>query len=90
MIEEKEKFKSSFDNAPIGIALVSTEGKFIAVNKSLTKLLGYSKEELEKLNFSTNYSSIRILVVEDERPLIEAIKDKLESNNFEVLSARTV
>ncbi len=31
-----------------------------------------------------------ILVVEDERPLLEAIKIKLEKSGFEVVSARTI
>jgi DNA-binding response OmpR family regulator len=31
-----------------------------------------------------------ILVVEDEKPLLEAIKIKLEKNNFEVVVARTI
>ncbi len=31
-----------------------------------------------------------ILVIEDERPLLEAIKTKLEKNGFEVTTARTV
>jgi DNA-binding response OmpR family regulator len=31
-----------------------------------------------------------ILVLEDERPLLEAIKMKLEKNNFEVVTARTI
>lgn len=30
-----------------------------------------------------------ILVLEDERPLLEAIKTKLESNSFDVVTART-
>ena len=31
-----------------------------------------------------------MLVIEDERPLVEAIKTKLENNSFEVVTARTV
>ncbi len=31
-----------------------------------------------------------ILIVEDERPLLEAIKSKLEQNGFDVVTARTV
>ncbi|HEY5588824.1 MAG TPA: response regulator [Candidatus Paceibacterota bacterium] len=31
-----------------------------------------------------------ILVLEDERPLLEAIRIKLEKNNFEVVTTRTV
>jgi len=34
--------------------------------------------------------NLRILVVEDEQPLIEAIKKKLELSGFQVLSARSV
>ncbi|NCN25504.1 hypothetical protein COT94_02365 [Candidatus Falkowbacteria bacterium CG10_big_fil_rev_8_21_14_0_10_37_14] len=33
---------------------------------------------------------INVLVVEDERPLLEAIKEKLERNNFKVFTARSV
>ena len=33
---------------------------------------------------------IPILVVEDERPLLEAIRLKLEKNGFDVVSARTI
>lgn len=31
-----------------------------------------------------------ILVVEDERPLIRAIRDRLDQNHFDVLTARTI
>jgi len=37
----------------------------------------------------TNQKKV-ILVLEDERPLLEAIKIKLEKNGFEVVTARTV
>lgn len=45
------QFSASFQNAAIGMALVSREGRFTEVNRSLCKLLGYSKDELVGLSF---------------------------------------
>ena len=52
IIKQKEReFSAAFDYASIGMALVSTQGKWLRVNKSLCHLLGYSEEELLKLSF---------------------------------------
>lgn len=51
-ISEK-RFRTSFENAPIGIALVSTDGKWLDVNTSLCEMIGYSKEELLNIDFQT-------------------------------------
>lgn len=42
---------NAFKYAPIGMAIVSPEGSFVRVNKSLIAMLGYKKEELLSLNF---------------------------------------
>lgn len=42
----EERFRSAFEDAPIGIALVALQGQFIRVNRSLCQILGYSQEEL--------------------------------------------
>lgn len=47
------KFSGAFDYAPIGMALVSPEGKWMKVNNSLCNILGYSTEELMVTNFQT-------------------------------------
>ena len=44
--QSEERFRSSFDNAAIGMALVSAEGRWLKVNRALCKLLGYREEEL--------------------------------------------
>lgn len=43
--QSEERFRSAFDYAPIGIALVSPVGRWLKVNRALSEILGYSEEE---------------------------------------------
>lgn len=43
--ESEERFRTAFDHAA-GMALVSPEGRWLQVNNSLCKMLGYQSEEL--------------------------------------------
>lgn len=45
------QFSASFHLAAIGMGLVSHEGKWLKVNQSLTKMLGYSEEEMLQMTF---------------------------------------
>ncbi len=47
----EERWRLTIDNAPVGIALVSLEGKFLRVNQALCAILGYPVEELLELDF---------------------------------------
>ena len=49
--ESENRFRSSFDFAPIGMALVSVEGKWLQVNQALSNILGYPESELIGLDF---------------------------------------
>jgi PAS domain S-box-containing protein len=45
------RFKQAFEDAPIGMAIVSPDYRLLRVNASLCKALGYSKEELLSRTF---------------------------------------
>ncbi|MCP9471691.1 MAG: response regulator [Nitrospira sp.] len=44
-------FGTAFEEAAIGMALVSTEGRWLSVNRALCDILGYSAEELTRTSF---------------------------------------
>ncbi|MBD2166533.1 PAS domain S-box protein [Calothrix membranacea FACHB-236] len=48
--ESEEKFRRAFDDAAIGMALISPHGQFLQVNRSLCEMVGYSEAELLRLN----------------------------------------
>jgi diguanylate cyclase (GGDEF)-like protein/PAS domain S-box-containing protein len=49
--EARDRFRSIFDHAPIGVAMVSLEGRYLQVNRSLCEILGYTGEELRALTW---------------------------------------
>jgi PAS domain S-box-containing protein len=48
--ESEERYRSIFQSAVLGIINLKRDGRFIDVNPSLCNFLGYSKEELMKMN----------------------------------------
>lgn len=49
----KENLERVFQAAPIGMALVSTVGRWLDVNPALIDILGYTKEELLSIDFQS-------------------------------------
>lgn len=49
--ESEERFRSAFNYAPIGIALVSPGGGWLKVNRAMCRLLGYTEQEFLKTDF---------------------------------------
>lgn len=49
--EIDQRFRSAFDAAAIGMALVGLDGRFMQVNRSLRQLVGYDEDELLSLTF---------------------------------------
>lgn len=54
MLQESEaQFRSAFDTAPIGMALISLHGKVTQINSSLCQMLGYTESELKQMNLNS-------------------------------------
>jgi PAS domain S-box-containing protein len=55
LLNSEIKFKTIFDQAPVGIALINNDtGDFLEVNKKFCELVGFSEQEMK----SKNYQSI--------------------------------
>ena len=50
--ESEERFRSLFDNAPMGYQSLNEKGDMIGVNETYCKTLGYTREEMLGRNFS--------------------------------------
>jgi len=46
LMESEERFRSAFDAAPTGMALVAPDGKFVQVNHALCEMLGHAEDHL--------------------------------------------
>lgn len=49
--QSEELFRRAFDDAPVGISLISPTGQFLKANTYYCKLLGYTEAELLNLTF---------------------------------------
>ncbi len=49
--ESREKFKSAFDHAANGMALVDLDGTWIQVNRALCDMTGYAEQELLSMRY---------------------------------------
>lgn len=79
--ESEERFRNIMDNAPIGMAMQSLEGKFLQVNRALCEILGYTKEELEKLTFQ-KMTYPEDLVIERDK-MQQLLEGKIRSYQIE-------
>jgi PAS domain S-box-containing protein len=49
--ESEERFRKIFDEGPLGMMLTGLDLRFLKVNSTLSRMLGYSEEELLNLSF---------------------------------------
>jgi diguanylate cyclase (GGDEF)-like protein/PAS domain S-box-containing protein len=45
--EAEERFRTAFEQAPVGMALVSLDGYLVQVNRAMSEITGHSREQLE-------------------------------------------
>jgi PAS domain S-box-containing protein len=50
--ESEEKFRSVFEHSGVGMAIVAPDGRLLTVNPAITRIFGYSEQELLEMNFA--------------------------------------
>jgi PAS domain S-box-containing protein len=68
--ESEERVRLTIDEAPIGMALVDLDRKFVSVNRALCEVTGYESDEMLAM-------SIRQVVHPDDLPTEGALADRL-------------
>jgi len=48
----ESQFRLAFDNAPVGMVLYTAEAKWLRVNPAMSRMLGYSEQELQELSYA--------------------------------------
>lgn len=51
LAESEARFRATFENAAVGMALVGTDGAWLRVNQTVCDIVGYTPDELLKLTF---------------------------------------
>ncbi len=74
--DSEARFRAIFEGAAIGIALVDREGRIVASNPVLQRMLGYSEEVLRGMSFRAITHAED--VAEDERLLREMLAGKFD------------
>jgi PAS domain S-box-containing protein len=51
LAESEARFRATFENAALGVALIATDGSILRANNGFARMLGYSAEELRTRTF---------------------------------------
>lgn len=82
--ESEERYRSIFDNAPIGMFHSTVEGKIINVNSGFVKMMGYdSIEEIKEKVNKSNVSEVLYVEGENRNKFIHEVIEKGNWKTFE-------
>ena len=77
--ESAARFRRTLEHAPIGMATNKLDGHFIFVNQAFCTMLGYEKEDLEKLSFQdVTHPDDKSLSNDDRHKLLDGIIDSYQ------------
>ncbi len=84
LIKSEEQFRIMFENAPIGMVMLSPENQVMRVNKSFCKMVGYSPDELIDMH-------IRCLIEKDRSDFFTEEKaPKQEARVLDITSEKVL
>jgi PAS domain S-box-containing protein len=72
LMESENRFRSSFDDSAVGMALIDPDARFLRINDALCRLLGFEKSEIE------GHSVLNYTYPDDIRPSILAHKSVID------------
>jgi PAS domain S-box-containing protein len=75
LAESEERFRLTFEQAAVGMALVSDDGRFLRVNQKACDILGYTQKELREMTYQeiTHPADLSTDVAQAEKILSGAI-----------------
>lgn len=73
------RYRSLYENAPVGIGLTTVEGETIDGNTKLLNMLGYSLEEWQQTTVADGYANI-----EDRTRMLQQLQEQGSVQGFEV------
>ena len=74
--ESEERFSLAFEHAPIGMALVGLDGRFLRVNRALCDMFGYSAQEMLALpTWQVTHPDDMLVTIEQLRRMVEGELD---------------
>ncbi len=76
LTEAEERFRLTFERAPLGMATITPEGRFLQVNDALGRILGRSAAELVALGV------LGLTPPEDQEKTREALRQRGEGERF--------
>jgi diguanylate cyclase (GGDEF)-like protein/PAS domain S-box-containing protein len=74
--EAEERFRKAFEDSQVGMALVSTEGRYLLVNRALSEITGYPEAELVRKSFS------EITHPDDLDADLDALRDLVDGERY--------
>jgi len=69
--ESEKRFKALFEHSPVGMSRVDWEGNFLEVNSSFAQIVGYTREEMERMSY---WDITPPEYTEDENRILETVK----------------
>jgi len=76
--ESEERFRGIFNSSLVGIAITSVDGKWLYFNDKLSDMLGYSKEELQKMSWLD--ITPKEDIIEEKKSFNEVVEGRIPKN----------
>ncbi|MBP1747821.1 MAG: domain S-box [Deltaproteobacteria bacterium] len=75
----EDRYRTIFENIPVGICISALDGRIIAYNSMLQRITGYTRKEMSALNVEAFYAT-----PQDRKLLLEHVKNKDFLRNYPV------